>query len=65
MTQYKDIVEEQEKKLTEEKDANILNRLGWQREELGKPNVVRHKAYLDRVEYEYTDKRKKSHTDWK
>lgn len=42
MTQYKDIVEEQEKKLTEEKDANILTSLGWQREEPGKPNVVRH-----------------------
>ena len=39
--------------------------LGWQREEMGKDNVVRQKRYRDRVEYEYSDKRKKPHTEWK
>ena len=65
MTQYKDVVEKQNQKLKAEKDANTLVSLGWQREEIGKPNVVRHKRYRDRVEYEYSDKRKKPHTEWK
>ena len=65
MTQYKDVVEKQSQKLKAEKDANTLVSLGWQREEMGKPNVVRHKRYRDRVEYEYSDKRKKPHTEWK
>ncbi len=65
MTQYKDVVEKQSQKLKAEKDANTLVSLGWQREEIGKPNVVRHKRYRDRVEYEYSDKRKKPHTEWK
>jgi len=64
MTQYKDVVEKQHQKLKAEKDANTLVSLGWQREEIGKPNVVRHKRYRDRVEYEYSDKRKKPHTEW-
>ena len=64
MTQYKDVVEKQSQKLKAEKDANTLVSLGWQREEMGKPNVVRHKRYRDRVEYEYSDKRKKPHTEW-
>jgi hypothetical protein len=64
MTQYKDVVEKQNQKLKAEKDANTLVSLGWQREEIGKPNVVRHKRYRDRVEYEYSDKRKKPHTEW-
>jgi hypothetical protein len=64
MTQYKDVVEKQNQKLKAEKDANTLVSLGWQREEMGKPNVVRHKRYRDRVEYEYSDKRKKPHTEW-
>jgi len=65
MTQYTDFVEKQHQKLKAEKDANTLVSLGWQREEMGKPNVVRHKRYRDRVEYEYSDKRKKPHTEWK
>ena len=65
MTQYKDVVEKQSQKLKAEKDANTITELGWQREEMGKPNVVRHKRYRDRVEYEYSDKRKKPHTEWK
>ncbi len=65
MTQYKDVVEKQSQKLKAEKDANTLVSLGWQREEIGKPNVVRHKRYRDRVEYEYSDKSKKPHTEWK
>ena len=65
MTQYKDVVEKQNQKLKEEKEANTITELGWQREEMGKPNVVRHKRYRDRVEYEYSDKRKKPHTEWK
>jgi len=65
VTQYKDVVEKQSQKLKAEKDANTLVSLGWQREEMGKPNVVRHKRYRDRVEYEYSDKRKKPHTEWK
>lgn len=65
MTQYKDVVEKQNQKLKEEKDANTITELGWQREEMGKPNVVRHKRYRDRVEYEYSDKRKKPHTEWR
>ena len=65
MTQYKDVVEKQNQKLKEEKEANTIIELGWQREEMGKPNVVRHKRYRDRVEYEYSDKRKKPHTEWK
>ena len=65
MTQYKDVVEKQSQKLKAEKDANTLVSLGWQREEMGKPNVVRHKRYRDRVEYEYSDKRKKPHTEWR
>ena len=65
MTQYKDVVEKQNQKLKAEKDANTLVSLGWQREEMGKPNVVRHKRYRDRVEYEYSDKRKKPHTEWR
>lgn len=65
MTQYKDVVEKQNQKLKAEKDANTLVSLGWQREEIGKPNVVRHKRYRDRVEYEYSDKRKKPHTEWR
>lgn len=65
MTQYKDVVEKQNQKLKEEKEANTIIELGWQREEIGKPNVVRHKRYRDRVEYEYSDKRKKPHTEWK
>ena len=65
MTQYTDFVEKQHQKLKAEKDANTLVSLGWQREEIGKPNVVRHKRYRDRVEYEYSDKRKKPHTEWK
>ena len=64
MTQYKDVVEKQNQKLKEEKEANTITELGWQREEMGKPNVVRHKRYRDRVEYEYSDKRKKPHTEW-
>jgi len=64
MTQYTDFVEKQHQKLKAEKDANTLVSLGWQREEMGKPNVVRHKRYRDRVEYEYSDKRKKPHTEW-
>lgn len=64
MTQYKDIVEKQNQKLKAEKDANTLVSLGWQREESGKPNVVRHKMYRNRIEYEYSDKRKKPHTEW-
>ena len=64
MTQYKDIVEKQNQKLKAEKEANTITELGWQREEMGKPNVVRHKRYRDRVEYEYSDKRKKPHTEW-
>jgi len=65
MTQYKDVVEKQNQKLKAEKEANTITELGWQREEMGKPNVVRHKRYRDRVEYEYSDKRKKPHTEWK
>jgi hypothetical protein len=65
VTQYKDVVEKQNQKLKEEKEANTIIELGWQREEIGKPNVVRHKRYRDRVEYEYSDKRKKPHTEWK
>ena len=64
MTQYKDVVEKQNQKLKAEKDANTLVSLGWQREEIGKPNVVRHKRYRNRIEYEYSDKRKKPHTEW-
>lgn len=64
MTQYKDVVEKQNQKLKAEKDANTLVSLGWQREEIGKPNVVRHKMYRNRIEYEYSDKRKKPHTEW-
>ena len=64
MTQYKDVVEKQNQKLKAEKDANTLVSLGCQREEIGKPNVVRHKMYRNRVEYEYSDKRKKPHTEW-
>jgi len=64
MTQYKDVVEKQNQKLKAEKEANTITELGWQREEMGKPNVVRHKRYRDRVEYEYSDKRKKPHTEW-
>jgi hypothetical protein len=63
MTQYKDKVEEQNQKLEQEKENNTLTSIGWQREEIGKPNVVRHKAYKNRVEYEYSDKRKKPHTE--
>jgi hypothetical protein len=65
MTQYKDVVEKQNQKLKAEKEANTITELGWQREEMGKPNVVRHKRYRDRVEYEYSDKRKKPYTEWK
>ena len=65
MTQYKDVVEKQDQKLKAEKDANTLVSLGWQREEICKPNVVRHKMYRNRVEYEYSDKRKKPHTEWR
>ena len=65
MTQYTDFVEKQHQKLKAEKEANTITELGWQREEMGKPNVVRHKRYRDRVEYEYSDKRKKPHTEWK
>ena len=65
MTQYKDVVEKQNQKLKEEKEANTIIELGWQREETGKANVVRHKRYRDRVEYEYSDKRKKPHTEWR
>jgi hypothetical protein len=65
MTQYKDVVETQQKKLKEEKDLNTFVSIGWQREELGKPHVVRHKGFKDRVEFEYSDKRKKPHTEWK
>ena len=64
MTQYKDVVEKQSQKLKAEKDANTLVSFGWQREEIGKPNVVRHKMYRNRIEYEYSDKRKKPHTEW-
>ncbi len=64
MTQYKDVVEKQNQKLKAEKDANTLVSLGWQREEIGKPKVVRHKMYRNRIEYEYSDKRKKPHTEW-
>ena len=64
MTQYKDVVEKQSQKLKAEKDANTLVSLGWPREESGKPNVVRHKMYRNRIEYEYSDKRKKPHTEW-
>jgi len=64
VTQYKDVVEKQNQKLKAEKDANTLVSLGWQGEEIGKPNVVRHKMYRNRVEYEYSDKRKKPHTEW-
>jgi hypothetical protein len=64
VTQYKDVVEKQNQKLKAEKDANTLVSLGWQREEIGKPNVVRHKRYRNRIEYEYSDKRKKPHTEW-
>lgn len=63
MTQYKDKVEEQNQKLKQEKENNTLTSIGWQREEMGKPNVVRHKSYKNRVEYEYSDKRKKPHTE--
>lgn len=63
MTQYKDKVEEQNQKLKQEKENNTLTSIGWQREEMGKPNVVRHKGYKNRVEYEYSDKRKKPHTE--
>jgi hypothetical protein len=42
VTQYKDVVEKQNQKLKEEKDANTITELGWQREEMGKANVVRH-----------------------
>ena len=35
MTQYKDVVETQLKKLKEEKDLNTSVSIGWQREELG------------------------------
>ena len=52
MTQYKDVVEKQNQKLKEEKDANTITELGWQREEMGKASVIRHKRYRDRVEYE-------------
>jgi len=64
MTQYTDFVEKQHQKLKAEKDANTITELGWQREEIGKPNVVRHKRYRNRIEYEYSDKRKKPHTEW-
>jgi len=63
MTQYKDKVEEQNKKLKEEKENNTLLSFGWQREEIGKPNVIRHKRYKNRVEYEYSDKRKKPYIE--
>ena len=63
MTQYKDKVEEQNQKLKQEKDDNTLTSIGWQREEIGKPNVIRHKNYKNRVEYEYSDKRKKPYTE--
>tara|TARA_R110000803_G_scaffold205972_1_gene272953 strand:- start:222 stop:428 length:207 start_codon:yes stop_codon:yes gene_type:complete len=63
MTQYKDKVEEQNQKLKQEKDDNTLTGIGWQREEIGKPNVIRHKNYKNRVEYEYSDKRKKPYTE--
>ncbi len=65
MTQYKDVVEKQNQKLKEEKDANTITELGWQREEMGKASVIRNKRYRDRVEYEYSDKRKKPHTEWR
>ena len=64
MTQYTDFVEKQHQRLKAEKDANTLVSLGWQREEIGKPNVVRHKRYRNRIEYEYSDKHKKPHTEW-
>jgi hypothetical protein len=63
MTQYKDKVEKQNQKLEQEKENNTLTSIGWQREEIGKPNVIRHKGYKNRVEYEYSDKRKKPHTE--
>jgi len=65
VTQYKDVVEKQNQKLKEEKEANTIIELGWQREEMGKVSVIRHKRYRDRVEYEYSDKRKKPHTEWR
>ena len=48
MTQYKDKVEEQNQKLKQEKEDNTLTSIGWQREEIGKPNVIRHKGYNSR-----------------
>jgi hypothetical protein len=44
---------------------NTLQGFGWQREEIGKPNVIRAKYYPDRTEYTYSDKRKKDHTEYK
>jgi len=63
MSQYKNEVEEQNRKLKQEKENNTLTGIGWQREEIGKPNVIRQKSYKNRVEYEYSDKRKKSYTE--
>tara|TARA_R110002020_G_scaffold288877_1_gene504371 strand:+ start:223 stop:429 length:207 start_codon:yes stop_codon:yes gene_type:complete len=63
MTQYKDIVEKQNQKIKQEKENNTLTSIGWQREEIGKPNVIRHKSYNNRIEYEYSDKRKKPYTE--
>ena len=65
MTENKEVVEKRRLEITEEKEMNVLVSYGWQREELGKPNVVRHKSYPNRIEYTFSDKRKKPHTEWK
>jgi hypothetical protein len=65
MTEYKKIVEEQAQKIQEENNNNALIGFGWQRESEGSPHVVRFKNYKDRSEYEFSDKRKKTITEWK
>mgnify|MGYP003147719407 CR=1 FL=1 len=65
MTENKEAVEKRRLEITEEKEMNTLISYGWQREEPGKPNVVRHESHPNRTEYTFSDKRKKPHTEWK
>ena len=65
MTEHTDKINKQREILAEEKSKNTPQGYSWQREEIGKPNVIRAKYYSDRTEYTYSDKRKKDHTEYK
>ena len=65
MTEHTDKINKQREVIAQEEAKNTLQGFGWQREEIGKANVIRAKYYSDRTEYTYSDKRKNPHTEYK